>query len=132
MVLAHMNAAILEAQKAAKKGEVPIGAVIVRGDKVIAKGRNAREKQKHALYHAEMLAIHRACRKVKSWRLDDCDMYVTLEPCQMCMGAITNARIRRVFVGARTTSDLNWKPEVQFLENEQCSKLLKDFFASKR
>jgi len=127
-----MEAAIEEAKKAAKKGEVPIGAVIVRGHKIISRAHNMREKKQNALDHAEMRAINRACRKLKSWRLDDCDMYVTLEPCAMCMGAITNARIKTVYIGARSTTDLNWKPEVVFQDNAECSKMLKDFFAAKR
>ena len=128
----YLSIAIEQAEKAARKGEVPIGAIIVREDKIVARAHNMREKKQNALYHAEILAINRACKKLKSWRLDDCDMYVTLEPCPMCMGAITNARIRTVYVGARSTTDLNWKSTVEFLDNEQCGKLLKDFFASKR
>jgi len=130
LVPAHL--AMSEARKAASKGEVPIGAVIVRGDKVIAQAHNMRERKQNALYHAEILAINKACKRLKSWRLDDCVMYVTLEPCQMCMGAITNARIKTVYIGAKSTTDLNWKTEVVFQESEECSKLLKDFFASKR
>ena len=127
-----IDVALIEAQKAAKKGEVPIGAVIVRGDKVISRAHNLREKKQNALYHAEILAIKRACRKLKSWRLDDCEMYVTLEPCQMCMGAITNARLKAVHFGAKSTTDLNWTSEKIDLQNEECGSLLKDFFASKR
>ena len=128
----YFDLAISEARKGASKGEVPIGAVIVRGGKVIAKAHNMRERKQNALYHAEVLVINKACKKLKSWRLDDCVMYVTLEPCAMCMGAITNARLKTVYIGARSTTDLNWKPEIVLFENEECSKLLKDFFASKR
>ena len=124
--------AIAEAKKATKHGEVPIGAVIVRGGAVIAKAYNLREKKQNAIYHAETLAIMRACKKLKSWRLDDCEMYVTLEPCMMCMGAITNARLRAVYFGAASNSNLNWKAEVKNLENEECSKMLKDFFGRQR
>lgn len=95
-----MRAALKEADKAAKKGEVPIGAVIVYGDKIIARAHNLRESKQCAGAHAEMLAIAKANRKNKSWRLDDCDLYVTLEPCAMCAGAAANARIRTVYFGA--------------------------------
>ena len=124
--------AIEQAKKAAKRGEVPIGAVIVRNGRVISKAHNMRECKQNALYHAEIIAINRACKKLKSWRLDDCDMYVTLEPCQMCMGAITNARLKSVYYGAGSTTDLNWTVEKHDMKNEECSKLLKDFFAKKR
>ena len=83
--------------KACLKGEVPVGAVITRNNKIIACGFNKREKSKIATHHAEILAIEKACKKLKSWRLDDCDIYVTLEPCPMCAGAILNARIKNVF-----------------------------------
>jgi len=127
-----MEAALAQARKAEKKGEVPIGAVIVCRGRVVARAHNVREKTQNALNHAEMLAIHRACRKLKSWRLDDCEMYVTLEPCPMCMGAITNARIKKVYFAAPSTTDLNWHTEMHHLENEQAAIMLKNFFASKR
>ena len=130
--MSYIDLAFQEAQKALKKGEVPIGAVIVRNGKVISRAHNMREKKQNALYHAEILVINQACKKLKSWRLDDCEMYVTLEPCMMCMGAITNARIKNVYYGAKSTSDLNWTSKYVDLENEDCSKMLRDFFASKR
>ena len=89
--------ALSEARKALKKDEVPIGAVIVKDGKVIAKGYNRREKSQNALRHAEIETINKACKKLKSWRLDGCDIIVTLEPCPMCAGAIVNARIRKVY-----------------------------------
>jgi len=128
----YMQVAIEEARKAARKGEVPVGAVIVRGGKVIARAHNSRERKRNALAHAEVLAIGMACRKLKSWRLDDCVMYVTLEPCAMCMGAAVNARLEKVVFGAKSETDLNWKVEVEPELREECSKMLKDFFASKR
>lgn len=79
------------------KEEIPIGAVIVKDDKIIAQAHNKREQSQIATHHAEILAIEKACKKLKSWRLDDCDLYVTLEPCPMCAGAILNARIKNVF-----------------------------------
>lgn len=130
--MSFLDIAIIEAQKADKRGEIPIGAVIVRNGKIIAKAHNKRERTQNALHHAEMLAIGKACKKLKSWRLDDCEMYVTLEPCAMCMGAITNARIKTCYVGAKTTSDLNWKTAIVFQDDKQCSEILKDFFNKKR
>ena len=127
-----MHLAIDEARKAEKKGEVPIGAIIVRNGKVIAKAHNIREKKQNALYHAEIIAINKACKKLKSWRLDDCEMYVTLQPCQMCMGAINNARIKTVYFGAMSTTDLNWETEVVDLKNQECGDILKKFFAKLR
>ena len=127
-----MQIAIEEARKAERKGEVPIGAVIVRAGKVVAKAHNMRERKQHALFHAEILAIGKACRKLKSWRLDDCVMYVTLAPCAMCMGAAVNARLQKVIIGAKSETDLNWKVEVQQDLREECSKILKEFFATKR
>ncbi|MBO5359110.1 MAG: nucleoside deaminase [Clostridia bacterium] len=95
-----MKLAIMEAEKAAEKGEVPVGAVIVKNGEVIAACHNLREEKQNALSHAEIEAINTACQKLNSWRLDDCEMYVTLEPCPMCTGAIINARIKTVIFGA--------------------------------
>lgn len=95
-----MKLAIIEAKKAAEKGEVPVGAVIVKNGEVIAACHNLREEKQNALSHAEMEAINIACQKLNSWRLDDCEMYVTLEPCPMCTGAIINSRIKTVIFGA--------------------------------
>src|SRR5690625_136986 len=95
-----MNAAIIEANKAREINEVPIGAVIVYQDKIIARGYNIRETSQLALSHAELIAIQDANKKLDSWRLEDCTLYVTLEPCQMCAGAIVQARIKRVVFGA--------------------------------
>jgi len=86
--------------KAYSKGEVPVGAVVVRNGKIISQAYNKREKSQIATHHAEILAIEKACKKLKSWRLDDCDLYVSLEPCPMCSGAILNARIKNVFYSA--------------------------------
>ena len=95
-----MRAAIKEAEKAEAIGETPVGAVIVRGGKVISRGYNKRETKKNALMHAEIIAIDKACKKLGGWRLPECDIYVTLEPCPMCMGAIIQARIDNVYFGA--------------------------------
>ena len=140
-----MKAAIKEAQKAAVKDEVPIGAVIVYDGKIIARGHNTRQKTQNAINHAEMIAIQKACKKVGSWRLIDCDIYVTLEPCPMCAGAIINSRIERVVYGApdhkagafgtmiNLTDYPLFKPQITsgILSNE-CSGILSSFFKNKR
>ncbi len=141
-----MKAALKEAQKAALEGEVPIGCVIVKDGKIIARGRNAREKKKNALLHAETVAIDKACKKLKGWRLWECDLYVTLEPCPMCTGAIINSRIKNVFIGAMdpkagamgsvldlTAYPFNHKPEVRtgIMANESQA-MLKEFFQNLR
>ena len=141
-----MKAALKEAQKAALEGEVPIGCVIVKDDKIIARGRNAREKKKNALLHAETVAIIKACKKLSGWRLWQCDLYVTLEPCPMCTGAIINSRIKNVYIGAMdpksgamgsvvdlTAFPFNHKPEIHTgILAEESKKLLKDFFQNLR
>ncbi len=142
-----MEIALKEAKKANKKDEVPIGAVIVKDNKVIAKGYNKREKSKNAINHAEIVAIKRACRKLKDWRLENCEMYVTLKPCPMCAGAISNARIKRIYYGAEETNSkdnlceqiflstrLNHKVELVKLEEYSsiCSELLSSFFKNHR
>lgn len=95
-----MKKALKEAKKAYDIAEIPIGAVIVKDDKIIARGYNKREKNNMATAHAEMIAIEKACKKLNNWRLSDCTLYVTLEPCPMCTGAVINARIPRVVFGA--------------------------------
>jgi len=96
----YMKIALRKAREASRRGEVPVGCVIVRDGRIISYGRNTREAKQSALAHAELNAIGKACRKLGSWRLCGCDLYVTLEPCPMCAGAILNARIRRVIWGA--------------------------------
>lgn len=98
--LLWMQQALLLAQQAAEEGEVPVGAVVVLGDEIVGQGRNRRERGKNALCHAELEAIDAACRRLGGWRLWQCTLYVTLEPCPMCAGAIINARIPRVVYGA--------------------------------
>ena len=141
-----MKAAIRRAKTAAKYDEIPVGAVIVHKGKIISGGRNRRETAKCALCHAEISAIESACKKLSGWRLFECDMYVTLEPCPMCAGAIINSRIRRIVFGASDHKagscgsvvnlfelPYNHKPEVVsgFME-EECSALLSEFFADLR
>lgn len=95
-----MASALKCAEKALTEGEVPIGAVVVLNGKVIARGHNRRTKRQIATAHAEIEAIEKACKKLKSWRIPECDLYVTLEPCPMCMGAALNARIKKIYYGA--------------------------------
>ena len=142
-----MELAIKEANKALLVDEVPIGAIIVKDGKVIARAFNLTESKQSATAHAEMLAIQKACKKLKSWRLDGCELFVTLEPCAMCAGAIVGARIDKVFFGAYepksgcaeslypilSNSGLNHT--VQFeggILKDKCSKMLKDYFKFKR
>ena len=141
-----MKAALKLARKAAEEGEVPVGCVVVCDGKIVGRGRNRRETKKTALGHAELEAIGKACRKLGGWRLHKCDLYVTLEPCPMCTGAIINARIRTVYYGAPdpkagscgTLVNLfelpyNHQPAVVggLLEDE-CAGALRDFFRGLR
>ena len=142
----YMEQALLLAREAAREGEVPVGCVIVRGDEIVGRGRNRREEDKTALAHAELEAISQACRALGGWRLWECTLYVTLEPCPMCAGAIVNARIPRVVYGARdakagscgSVCDLfsmayNHHPQVEAgVLEEECAKLLTDFFRELR
>ncbi len=96
----YMNIAINEAKKALNKGEIPVGAVIVKNNIVISKAYNTRETGKNALAHAEIVAIDKACKYLNNWRLEECDLYVTMEPCPMCCGAILQSRIKNVYFGA--------------------------------
>lgn len=112
--LKMMKEAYKQAQKALLKDEVPIGAVIVKDGKIISRAYNLRETKQEATKHAEIIAIEKACRKLGTWRLEDCDLYVTLEPCVMCSGAIINARIRRVIYGA---SEKRWLALSQLLDS---------------
>lgn len=141
-----MGLALDLARCAAAQGEVPVGAVVVHRGRVVGWGYNTREQSKNALDHAEIKAIDMACRNLGGWRLPDCALYVTLEPCAMCAGAIINARIDRVVFGARdpkagscgSVTDLfslpyNHRPAVQGgLLEEECGRVLSDFFRSLR
>ena len=95
-----MKEALKEAKKAYEKLEVPVGVVIVKDDKIIARAYNQKEMKNSPIKHAEIIAIEKACKKLNNWRLNDCEMYVTLEPCPMCTGAIINSRIKKVYIGA--------------------------------
>ena len=141
-----MQEALSLAKEAAACGEVPVGAVIVKDGEIIATGRNRREKSKNALSHAEIEAINNACNTLGGWRLWQCEIYVTLEPCPMCSGAIVNARIPNVYFGAYDKnfgccgSTINvlelqnsFRPNFQGgIMEEECSKLITDFFKKLR
>ena len=141
-----MEEALKLAKEAAECGEIPVGAVIVKNGEIIAKGRNMREEKQNALSHAEIEAINNACKTLNSWRLDDCEIYVTLEPCPMCAGAIINARIKTLVFGAYDLKagsidsvvnlcdyPYNHKVEVYGgICEERCLAVLKDFFRELR
>lgn len=142
----YMTEALKLASLAAEEGEVPVGAVVVCDGEIVGRGRNRREKGKNALAHAEIEAINEACRTLGGWRLWKCDLYVTLEPCPMCTGAIINSRIRRLIYGAddlkagscKSVVNLfdfpyNHKPEIiSGVCKNECSKILTDFFKTLR
>ena len=142
----YMNLALDEAKRAADEGEVPVGAVIVKDGEIVALARNNREATGDATGHAELLAIREACRVLGGWHLEACELYVTLEPCPMCMGAIINSRLGKVYFGAKDAKagacgsvldmrayPLNHKPTVESgFMSEECAAVLTDFFAGKR
>lgn len=141
-----MAEAIALAKEAAQAGEVPVGCVIVRGNEIVGRGRNRREETKSALAHAEIAAIAEACRNLGGWRLWECTLYVTLEPCSMCAGAILNARIPRVVYGASDSKfgavnsvcslfsmEFNHHPQVTAgVMEAECGALMQDFFRDLR
>ena len=143
----YMKKALKEAKKAYDKLEIPVGAIIVKDGKIIARAHNQKETKFDTTKHAEILAIQKASKKLKSWRLIDCEMYVTLEPCTMCAGAIINSRIKKIYIGASDEKTgavgsvlnlfddykFNHKPEYEkgILEQE-CSEILKRFFKDLR
>ena len=138
-----MKQALKEAKKAYEKLEVPVGAVIVKDGKIIAKAHNLKETKTDTTKHAEILAIQKASKKLESWRLLDCEMYITLEPCSMCAGAIINSRIKKIYIGALDEKTgavgsvlnlfedykFNHKVEVEKgVMQKECENILKDFF----
>ena len=141
-----MQKALELAKISAAEGEVPVGAIIVKGDEIVGTGRNRREYGKNALYHAEIEAIDNACKTLGGWRLWECDMYVTLEPCPMCAGAIINSRIKTVYYGATdlkagsfgsvvdfNSLPYNHKPEiVSGVMQDEAREMLSDFFKGLR
>ena len=141
-----MNEALKEAKKAYKKEEIPVGAVLVKEGKIISKAHNLKESKRSSISHAEILAIQKANKKLNAWRLEDCEMYITLEPCMMCMGAIINARIKKIYIGTldpktgACTSVINIDKykfnhvvEIETgIQKEQCEYILKEFFTMLR
>ena len=142
-----MLEAYKQAQKAFIEDEVPVGCVIVYEDKIIARAHNKKERKNSAVFHAEIECINKATKKLNNWNLKGCDMYVTLEPCMMCTGAIINSRIDKVFYGCKDAKggaltsnvkikkikNLNHYPEIYGgLMEQECSQILKDFFKNKR
>ena len=137
-----MKEALKEAKKAYKKEEIPVGAVIVKEGKIIARGHNLKETKNSSISHAEILAIEKANKKLNAWRLENCEMYITLEPCMMCMGAIINSRIKKIYIGtldAKTGAcesvinienyKFNHVVEIETgILQKDCEYILKDFF----
>ena len=142
-----MKAALKEAKKAYEKLEVPVGAVIVKDGKIIARAHNLKETKYDTTKHAEILAIQKASKKLNSWRLIDCEMYVTLEPCSMCAGALINSRIKKVYIGAsdqktgavgsvfNLLEDYTFNHKVEYEKGvlqDECESILKEFFKELR
>ena len=143
----YMKEALKEAKKAYDKLEIPVGAVIVKDGKIIARAHNVKEQKKDTTKHAEIIAIQKASKKLNSWRLNDCEMYVTLEPCSMCAGALIQSRIKKVYIGTMDEKTGACGSVLNLLENykfnhvvevekevckESCEKILKDFFKELR
>ena len=142
-----MKEALKEAQKAFDKEEVPVGAVIVKDGKIIVRAHNLKETKKDTTNHAEIIAIQKASKKLEAWRLEDCEMYITLEPCAMCAGALIQSRIKKIYIGTMDYktgacgSILNLLEDYKFnhtveietgILQEECEKILKDFFKELR
>ncbi len=142
----YIKVALAEAKTASRLNEVPVGAVIVKDNKIIAKAHNLKKSTNNIMNHAEIIAIMEASEYLKDWRLNDCDMYVTLEPCPMCAGVISQSRIKNIYIGTTSNikSNLNiinsifqnkdyyHQVNVQILDNKECSQILTDFFENKR
>ena len=142
-----MKEALKEAKKAYKKLEVPVGAVIVKDGEIIARAHNLKETKNDTTKHAEILAIQKASKKLDAWRLEECEMYVTLEPCTMCAGAIINSRIKKIYIGTKDPKagacgsvlnlfdDYKFNHKVEYeigIMQKECEKILKDFFKELR
>ena len=141
-----MKLAYSEAIKAYKEDEVPVGAVIVKDGRVVARAHNKKEKKNDCTSHAEIECIRKASKKISDWYLKDCELYVTLEPCVMCVGALVNARVKKVYYGARDLKagalgglfnlmdqkGFNHYFESEFLDIKECGQILKDYFKEKR
>ena len=136
----YMKIALKEAEKAKKHNDVPVGAIIVKDNKIISRGHNKRELTKKVTKHAEIIAIERACRKLRSWHLDECEIYITVEPCTMCYGAIEQARMSKIIYGidnekfgyfSRNNENKKILIEKGILKKE-CENIMKEFFIKKR
>jgi tRNA(adenine34) deaminase len=144
--LYFLEQALKEAKKSAAKAEVPVGAIIVKDKKIIARAHNLKESRNDPTAHAELLAIQKAAKKLKSWRLLDCTLYTTLEPCPMCAGTILQARLKRIIYGAKdlkwgaagtivnllNTNKFNHQPEIEHITHQESTNILKDFFKKRR
>ena len=133
----YMNIAIKEAKKAYKYEEVPVGAVIVKNNKIISKAYNKKEKTKNVTKHAEIIAISKACKKLKNWRLENCEIYVTMEPCMMCSGAIEQSRIKKIVYGVKNenygfTDQLKNIQIISQVCEKECRELVQSFFKKRR
>lgn len=139
-----MNIAKNEAKKAFQKGEIPVGAVIVKNGEIIGKGHNLKETLNDSTAHAEMIAIKEASKSINDWRLEGCDLYVTLEPCSMCISAIMQSRISKLYIGTfnkdmgacgsaiNLVDDRHTNLEINWMYDDECSKLLVEFFKKRR
>ena len=141
-----INIALDEAKKAYKINEVPVGAVMVLDGKVIAKAHNLKRNTNNVMNHAEIMCINAASKQIGDWRLNECEMYVTLEPCPMCAGALVQARVRKIYIGSESNiksnkdiiqkilqnSEYNHFVEIEYLNNKDCSQILTEFFSNKR
>ena len=141
-----INIALDEAKKAYKINEVPVGAIMVLDGKVIAKAHNLKRNTNNVMNHAEIMCINEASKQIGDWRLNECEMYVTLEPCPMCAGALVQARVRKIYIGSESNiksnrdivqkilqnSEYNHFVEIEYLNNKDCSQILTDFFSNKR
>lgn len=140
----YMEIAIKQAEKAYKKNEVPVGCVIVKNNKILAKTHNLKENKHSALYHAELIAIKKVSKKLKNWRLIDCEMYITMQPCPMCASAIKQSRIKKIYYGTDNKNnnisnkilnenDINEKIEIiPYILEDKCKKIVQKFFEKQR
>ena len=140
----YMEIAMKEAEKAYKKNEVPVGCVIVKNNKILAKTHNLKENKHSALYHAELIAIKKVSKKLKNWRLIDCEMYITMQPCPMCASAIKQSRIKKIYYGTDNKNnnisnkilnenDINEKIEIiPYILEDKCKEIVQKFFEKQR
>ena len=138
--------ALDEAKKAYKLNEVPVGAVMVSNNRIIAKAHNLKRNTNNIMNHAEIMCINEASKQIGDWRLNECEMYITLEPCPMCAGALVQARVKKIYIGSESNiksnkeiiqkilqnSEYNHFVEIEYLNNKDCSQILTEFFSSKR